>query len=212
MEAVQRLIQRLLDRAATIGADPHDDDERRLRKALLVLLSVLILPISLVWGTLFLALGAPAGAIAYLYFIVSAMALVIYSRTRDIEWLLRVELFAILLAPTISMAFVGGFLESGGVGLWGVLGALGALVFYGPRAGVRWFVAFVGVILPRSIADKLKADTATIADQIDAASILFADVVDFTPLSEGLQPAEVVGMLDRLFTHFDLLAERHGLE
>ena len=280
MEAVQRLIQRLLDRAATIGADPHDDDERRLRKALLVLLSVLILPISLVWGTLFLALGAPAGAIAYLYFIVSATALVIYSRTRDIEWLLRVELFAILLAPTISQAFVGGFLASGGVGLWGVLGALGALVFYGPPAGIRWFGAFVGVflvfglageifgglstlprwfqstmvalnvtvggsvvffllalfatqraealaalrleqnkaedlllnILPRSIADKLKADTATIADQIEAASILFADVVDFTPLSERLQPAEVVGMLDRLFTYFDLLAERHGLE
>ena len=280
MEAVQRLIQRLLDRAATIGADPHDDDERRLRKALLVLLSVLILPISLVWGTLFLALGAPAGSIAYLYFIVSAMALVIYSRTRDIEWLLRVELFAILLAPTISQAFVGGFLASGGVGLWGVLGALGALVFYGPPAGIRWFGAFVGVflvfglageifgglstlprwfqstmvalnvtvggsvvffllalfatqraealaalrleqnkaedlllnILPRSIADKLKADTATIADQIEAASILFADVVDFTPLSERLQPAEVVGMLDRLFTYFDLLAERHGLE
>ena len=67
-------------------------------------------------------------------------------------------------------------------------------------------------ILPRSIADKLKADTATIADQIEAASILFADVVDFTPLSERLQPAEVVGMLDRLFTYFDLLAERHGLE
>ena len=280
MEAVQRLVQRLLDRAATIGADPRDDDERRLRKALLVLLSVLILPISVVWGTLFLALGAPAGAIAYLYFIVSATALVIYSRTRDIEWLLRVELFAILLAPTISQAFVGGFLASGGVGLWGVLGALGALVFYGPPAGIRWFGAFVGVflvfglageifgglstlprwfqstmvalnvtvggsvvffllalfatqraealaalrleqnkaedlllnILPRSIADKLKADTATIADQIDAASILFADVVDFTPLSERLQPAEVVGMLDRLFTYFDLLAERHGLE
>src|SRR5438034_7382524 len=280
MEAVQRLVQRLLDRAATIGADPRDDDERRLRKALLVLLSVLILPISLVWGTLFLALGAPAGAIAYLYFIVSALALVIYSRTRVIEWLLRVELFAILLAPTISQAFVGGFLASGGVGLWGVLGALGALVFYGPPAGIRWFGAFVGVflvfglageifgglstlpgwvqgrmvalnvpvggsvvffllalfatqraealaalrleqnkaedlllnILPRSIADKLKADTATIADQIEAASILFADVVDFTPLSERLQPAEVVGMLDRLFTYFDLLAERHGLE
>ena len=208
------------------------------------------------------------------------MALVIYSRTRDIEWLLRVELFAILLAPTISQAFVGGFLASGGVGLWGVLGALGALVFYGPPAGIRWFGAFVGVflvfglageifgglstlprwfqstmvalnvtvggsvvffllalfatqraealaalrleqnkaedlllnILPRSIADKLKADTATIADQIEAASILFADVVDFTPLSERLQPAEVVGMLDRLFTYFDLLAERHGLE
>src|SRR5437773_12285292 len=122
MEAIRRLVQRLLDRAATIGADPRDDDEHRLRKALLVLLSVLILPISLIWGTLFLALGAPAGVIAYVYFAVSATALVIFSRTRDTEWLLRVELLNILLAPTISMAFAGGFLESGGVGLCGVRG------------------------------------------------------------------------------------------
>jgi guanylate cyclase len=67
-------------------------------------------------------------------------------------------------------------------------------------------------ILPRSIADRLKADSATIADQIAAASILFADVVDFTPLSDMLQPAEVVGLLDHLFTHFDGLAERYGVE
>jgi guanylate cyclase len=67
-------------------------------------------------------------------------------------------------------------------------------------------------ILPRSIAEKLKDDTATIADQFDAASILFADIVDFTPLSEHLRPAEVVGVLDHLFTHFDELAERYELE
>jgi guanylate cyclase len=280
MDAVRRLGQRLLDRATTIGADARDSEELRFRKALLVFLSVLILPISLVWGTLFLALGAPAGVLAYAYFVVSVAAIVIFSRTRDAEWFLRVELLNILIAPTISQAFVGGFLASGGVGLWGILGALGALVFYGARAGIRWFGAFVGVflvfglagevtgglsrlptwfettmialnvvvggsvvfmllalfasqreealaalrseqdkaeslllnILPRSIADRLKADTATIADQIAAASILFADVVDFTPLSERLAPAEVVGILDHLFTHFDLLAERHGLE
>ena len=67
-------------------------------------------------------------------------------------------------------------------------------------------------ILPRSIADKLKAQTRPIADQIGSASILFADVVDFTPWSERLPPAEVVGYLDHLFSHFDELAERHGLE
>ena len=67
-------------------------------------------------------------------------------------------------------------------------------------------------ILPRSIADKLKAETQTIADQFSSASILFADVVDFTPLSERLPPAEVVGLLDHLFTHFDALAERNGVE
>ena len=42
--------------------------------------------------------------------------------------------------------------------------------------------------------------------------MLFADVVDFTPRTRSLPPAEVVGLLDRLFSHFDALAERYGLE
>jgi guanylate cyclase len=67
-------------------------------------------------------------------------------------------------------------------------------------------------ILPRSIADKLKAETQPIADQFGSTSILFADVVDFTPWSERLPPEEVVGYLDRLFSGFDELAEQHGLE
>ena len=67
-------------------------------------------------------------------------------------------------------------------------------------------------ILPRPIAERLKAATQTIADHFDAASILFADVVDFTPLAQRLSPAEVVGILDQVFSHFDALVERHGLE
>jgi adenylate cyclase len=67
-------------------------------------------------------------------------------------------------------------------------------------------------ILPRSIAERLKAESRTIADQFGSASILFADVVDFTPLAERLPPTEVVAVLDHLFSHFDVLAERHGLE
>jgi guanylate cyclase len=67
-------------------------------------------------------------------------------------------------------------------------------------------------VLPRSIADRLKADNHTIADQFSEASILFADVVDFTPMSDQLAPADVVGLLDHLFSHFDALADRYGLE
>ena len=67
-------------------------------------------------------------------------------------------------------------------------------------------------ILPRSIADKLKAQNSADRRPVRAASILFADVVDFTPWSERLPPAEVVGYLDHLFSHFDGLAERYGLE
>ena len=67
-------------------------------------------------------------------------------------------------------------------------------------------------VLPRSIAERLKAEPQTIADQFSSASILFADVVDFTRCAERLSPAEVVGMLDQLFGHFDKLVERYELE
>ena len=67
-------------------------------------------------------------------------------------------------------------------------------------------------VLPRPIAERLKAEPQTIADQFTSASILFADVVDFTQRSEQLSPAEVVGILDHLFSHFDMLAERYAVE
>lgn len=66
-------------------------------------------------------------------------------------------------------------------------------------------------ILPRPIAERLKA-AESIADDFDAASILFADVVDFTPLAQRLPAVETVGILDRLFSRFDELVERHGME
>lgn len=67
-------------------------------------------------------------------------------------------------------------------------------------------------ILPSEVADRLQADPASIADHFDEASILFADVVDFTPLSSRLDAREVVGILDRLFTTFDDLVDRFEVE
>ena len=46
----------------------------------------------------------------------------------------------------------------------------------------------------------------------DDATVLFADLVGFTPLASSLAPQETVELLDRLFSAFDQLAERHGLE
>jgi adenylate cyclase len=67
-------------------------------------------------------------------------------------------------------------------------------------------------ILPASIATRLKAGTDNIADHFAEASVLFADLVNFTTLSEGLTPASLVSLLDELFTKFDHLAHQHGVE
>ena len=276
-----QLLDRVSTRLALVGADPHDNEDLRGHKALLVLISVLILPVSALWGVLYLAFGSPVGVVPLVYFSVLLGSIIVFSRTRDFPRFLLVGQLAILFAPTLSMIPLGGFLDAGGVGLWGILAPLGALVFSEVRSAVRWYVAYVVVflgsglageligpvweplpvwftstmlalniavggtivftllavfaaerraalsalrleqakaenlllnILPRSIADKLKDETQPIADHFGSASILFADVAEFTPWSERLPPAEVVGYLDRLFSHFDELAERYALE
>jgi guanylate cyclase len=67
-------------------------------------------------------------------------------------------------------------------------------------------------VLPADVAQRLQSDPNSIADHFDEASILFADVVDFTPLSSRLDAREVVGLLDRLFTSFDDLVDRYEVE
>jgi adenylate cyclase len=67
-------------------------------------------------------------------------------------------------------------------------------------------------VLPADIAQRLQSDPNSIADNFDDASILFADVVDFTPLSSRLDARQVVGLLDRLFTSFDELVDRYDVE
>ena len=276
-----QLLGRVTSRLALVGSDPDDDEDLRARKALLVLISVLILPVAVVWGALYLAFGSPVGLVPLVYFVVLLAGILMFARTRDFPRLLLVGQVDILLAPTLSMIPLGGFVEAGGVGLWGILAPLAALVFSDVRSATRWFAAWVVVflgsgiageiigpvrdplpgwftstmlalniavggtivfillavfarersealaalrveqakaenlllnILPSSIADKLKAQTQPIADQFGAASILFADVVDFTPWSERLAPATVVGYLDHLFSRFDDLADRYELE
>ncbi len=67
-------------------------------------------------------------------------------------------------------------------------------------------------ILPSHIAQRLKQDPATIADGFADVSVMFADIVNFTSLAEELTPKEVVSFLDGVFTRFDELAEKHGVD
>jgi len=67
-------------------------------------------------------------------------------------------------------------------------------------------------ILPGEIVKILRHEPRTIADHFEGASILFADVVNFTPLSESMTPIELVELLNEVFSQFDQLVEKYGLE
>ncbi len=61
MTSIRRLLDSVLLRLAEVGAEPADDEETRLQKALLVLIAILILPIAATWAVLYLTFGAWTG-------------------------------------------------------------------------------------------------------------------------------------------------------
>jgi class 3 adenylate cyclase len=67
-------------------------------------------------------------------------------------------------------------------------------------------------ILPASVAERLKNNQEVIADHVDEATILFADLVDFTRVASGFAPRELIELLNDLFSRFDDLIESFGLE
>lgn len=67
-------------------------------------------------------------------------------------------------------------------------------------------------ILPQSIAERFKNDQSYLAEEYESVTVLFADIVSFTSLSEKLKPDVLVGFLNKIFSQFDYLAEQYELE
>ncbi|MEM1172074.1 MAG: adenylate/guanylate cyclase domain-containing protein [Cyanobacteria bacterium P01_H01_bin.35] len=67
-------------------------------------------------------------------------------------------------------------------------------------------------ILPKTIAEKLKEGQKDIAEGFAEVTILFADLVGFTELSERINPPELVNLLNEIFSCFDELTDRYCLE
>jgi len=67
-------------------------------------------------------------------------------------------------------------------------------------------------ILPPLVAERLKSSDAAIAEAHEEVTVLFADIVGFTPLAATRGPGEMVELLDELFSRFDDLAREHDLE
>ncbi|HEY8079571.1 MAG TPA: adenylate/guanylate cyclase domain-containing protein [Labilithrix sp.] len=107
------------------------------------------------------------------------------------------------------------------VSLFSILNVFGAL--FGSAAIVGWFATVAHRaeqaseklllnILPAPIAARLKEGETTIADAFPAVTVLFADIVGFTSLSARISTAELILVLNEIFSAFDALADEYGLE
>jgi adenylate cyclase len=160
-----------------------------------------------------------SGANAMWGFVAVLGAIVIFEDYRAIIWL---GIFAMVV--TVSAFAASRFdatytlpnAESQAVfNLLLILSFVFAVLFYYVRQRSRLQMqseALLRNILPDEVAERLKTSTERIADEYESASILFADVAGFTPMSAGMEPVELVTLLDIVFSDFDTLVEERDLE
>ena len=264
-----------------VGARRDDSPDVRVRKRYLLLMALLILPAGVIWGLIYWTFDEHAAALApWSYAVLSLISILIFAFTGNFPFFRFSEMALILIVPFVLGLTLGGFVNSSAVVLWSLLAPIGALVFGGTRQAIKWFVAYLFLIvlssvlapyirttnnlppwlllafflmnigtisvvafvllymfirernsalaqvrvereksdtlllniLPKEIAPRLKNNPGTIADAYECASILFADIVNFTPWSAELPPAEMVEMLNEIFSYFDSLLETYGVE
>jgi adenylate cyclase len=282
-------LRQVIERLAELGATPEDPPAERLRKGTLILVATVIVITSTAWVATYFALGLPISAsIPLAYQLVTVAILAWFFRTKRFGPLRTSQLAMWLFLPVLLQASIGGFIPSSGVVLWSAMAPFLALVLFGSRGSVPWFVAYCALlvtlgitdpvlgsratdvptavvtaffvlniggvtatsflmlryfvrardvamadlerahatlemergrserlllnVLPEQIAERLKGAEERIAERFDDVTVLFADLVGFTRFTEGMDPGELVALLDEIFSAFDDLADAAGLE
>jgi class 3 adenylate cyclase len=152
-----------LGRLARIGVLPSDSRDEALRKETLVLAAATITTLAVVWVATYWALGLHASAaIPFAYQVISVVSLIVFARTKRYRFFRASELGLSLVLPFALQLSLGGFIPSSGVVLWSFTAPLGALLFSGRRAAIRWFVAFLALIALSAALDPLLTNDASI--------------------------------------------------
>jgi len=180
----------------------------------LLLILVEVLSATVVTG------GIVPSELIVLFGMLTVVGALIMLRIRDaFLWLLAYVVtlvLAVVLPERIEVSEVSGWSPAGiAVTIVGVTIFLFAGMAYFVRQRDRFQREsddLLHNILPDEIARRLKSDPTMIADNYESASVLFADVVDFTPMSAGMAPPELVGLLNTLFSTFDEFVDDLGLE
>jgi class 3 adenylate cyclase len=283
----------LLEPFRDAGLTSGDTEEMRLNKSLLIFATGLISSASMLWLLLYWQLGPRfSSTIPFAFQLLLTGNLLLYFKTRNFTLFRTTQLGLFLFVPFVAQWSMGNFITASGISLWGLLAPIGAILFFGVRESLAWFIAYIFLtvlsgsfdyyladmsaieatkvplrtsifffalnfsavssivylllrfatlekqklqarmaeahqllqaeqerseklllnILPGAVAERLKHSNQTIADGFADVTVMFADIVNFTKVAEGLSPQQVFSMLNRIFSSFDELAEAYGLE
>lgn len=273
--------EKLLVKLATFAKDRKLPSKFSLNEEMVIGSYMLFFPATFIWGIMYFLLGeVQAGLIPFSYSIFHTITFILFLRKRSSFIMRMPHQFFALIMPLLLQLSLGGFVNSSAIIIWSFTSPLTALLLRKPKEAVKWFIAFILImllggilnpyfirennipqninlflfvmnimgllgasfvllfymvnqkdktlkllhveqkkseelilnILPKKIAKVLKNENRLVAEAYTEASILFADLVEFTPLSELLTPIEMVQLLNEIYSHFDNLVDKFGLE
>ena len=126
------------------GTLPGDSDEVRLKKSILILVSAIVAPLAILWGSIYVSLGYPiSGAIPLSYAAITFAGMGYLFATKQFKFFRFSQLLLILLLPFLLQWSLGGFATGSAVMAWAFFSPLAAMLFAQREHSLRWLVAFV---------------------------------------------------------------------
>ena len=189
----------LIARLGSAAIDESDSEELKLRKTLLMFASGLMNLAAILWLLIYWWMGLKLPTSIPLGFqVVSAAVLAIYLRTRNFDFFRVAQLSLFLFFPFVIQWSIGSFVSSSGVALLALLAPVGAMVCFGPRESIPWFIAYVVLTILSGVFDFfLSKGQETYGIPMKTVAVFF--VMNFTIIST---------MVYLLLRHFVLERDR----
>jgi guanylate cyclase len=140
--------RRAFDAIQAIGHDPSDSVETQIQKRMLVAVSGLVMVAAAGWAALYWWLEEPTAALIPAgYSVLTAVNLIVFSRTKRYQAFRATQLLLILVLPFVLQLNLGGFVGASAVILWALMAPLGALITQGRKQAVSWMVAYAALLI-----------------------------------------------------------------
>lgn len=167
------------------GIQPEDDAELRLKKSLLVFATGLVCLGSMLWVFLYGQMGPQFSVTAPLVFqLLLAGNLLLYFQTGNFNFFRYSQLALFLFAPFAVQWSIGNFITASGTSLWGLLAPIGAVLFFGPRESIAWFIAYIAMTALSGFFDYFLAGNQTSsAVHIPVQTSVFFFALNFAAIS-----------------------------
>lgn len=167
------------------GIHPDDDAETRLKKSLLIFATGLVCLGSMLWLFLYGQMGPQFSATPpFIFQLLLVSNLLLYFYSGNFSFFRYSQLALFLFAPFAVQWSIGNFITASGASLWGLLAPIGAVLFFGVRESLAWFIAYIFLTALSGFFDYFLADSmAAATPKVSIRTSVFFFALNFAAIS-----------------------------